>query len=41
MTAALRFRPVPPGMVRELDLERLLPIEIFDMWTETKTVPLP
>ena len=41
VTATLRFRPVSPAMVRSLDLERLLPIEIFDMWTETKSVPLP
>lgn len=36
--ATLRFRPVSPSMVRSLDLERLLPIEIFDMWTGQKTV---
>ena len=36
--ATLRFRPVPPSLVRDLDLERLLPIEIFDMWTSEATV---
>jgi hypothetical protein len=36
--ATLRFRPVPPSMVRDLDLDRLLPIEIFDMWTAQQNV---
>ena len=29
----LRFRPIPPGLVRDLGLDHLLPIEIFDMWS--------
>ena len=36
--ARLRFRPVSPAMVRMLDLERLLPIEIFDMWSDSRVV---
>lgn len=36
--ARLRFRPVSPAMVRVLELERLLPIEIFEMWTASKEV---
>ena len=36
--AALRFRPVPPGLVRDLALERLLPIEIFTMWETAQPV---
>jgi hypothetical protein len=36
--ARLRFRPVSPAMVRMLDLERLLPIEIFEMWTDSRVV---
>jgi len=35
---ALRFRPVKPQVVRDLGLDRLLPIEIFDMWSESFTV---
>jgi hypothetical protein len=31
LEVVLRFRPVRPSMIRELDLERLLPIEIFEM----------
>lgn len=38
--ARLRFRPVAPAMVRMLGLDRLLPIEIFDMWSESRAVPL-
>ncbi len=40
VSLALRFRPIPPATMRELDLERLLPVEIFDMWTETTTVSI-
>jgi len=36
--ASLRFRPVSPSFVRMLALDRLLPIEIFDMWSDEKTV---
>ena len=32
---ALRFRSLAPAGVRDLGLERILPIEIFDMWRET------
>ncbi len=35
---ALRFRSLPPALVRRLGLERILPIEIFDMWRETRLV---
>ncbi|GJM43250.1 MAG: cytochrome c family protein [Gemmatimonadota bacterium] len=35
---ALRFRPIKPAIIRAVDLERLLPIEIFDMWTESVRV---
>ena len=38
--ARLRFRPVSPAMVRMLGLDRLLPIEIFDMWSGSTTVSL-
>ena len=31
LEVVLRFRPVRPSMIRELGLERLLPIEIFEM----------
>jgi hypothetical protein len=36
--AALRFRPLPPALVRDLGLERLLPIEIFTMWEAAQPV---
>jgi hypothetical protein len=36
--ARLRFRPVSPAMVRMLELERLLPIEIYEMWSDSRTV---
>jgi hypothetical protein len=39
--AKLHFRPVSPTLVRSLHLERLLPIQIFDMWTDTATVAFP
>ncbi len=32
---ALRFRPIKPAIIRALDLDRLLPIEIFDMWKQS------
>ena len=35
---ALRFRSLPPGIVRELGLESILPIEVFDMWRETRQI---
>lgn len=38
--ARVRFRPVSPAMVRMLGQERLLPIEVFDMWTGSVEVPL-
>ena len=31
LEVALHFRPARPSMIRELGLERLLPIEIFEM----------
>jgi len=37
---ALRFRPVPPELVRVLGLERLLPIEIFTMWESSQAIGL-
>jgi hypothetical protein len=37
---ALRFRPVRPSMIRELGLDRLLPIEIFEMARFTADLPL-
>jgi hypothetical protein len=36
--AALRFRPLPPELVRDLGLERLLPIHVFTMWEGTQPV---
>lgn len=35
----LRFRPISPAMARELDLERLLPIEIFEMNSAGAPIP--
>ena len=35
---ALRFRPLRPSVLRDLGLEEYLPLEIFDMWTESVTV---
>lgn len=35
---ALRFRSLPPAVVRTLDLEEILPIEVFDMWTTSVLV---
>ena len=37
---ALNFRPVNPEMIRELELEELFPIEIFEMWSETREIPV-
>jgi len=37
---ALQFRPVRPSMIRELGLDRLLPIEIFEMERFTTDLPL-
>jgi Cytochrome c554 and c-prime len=36
--ATLRFRSLPPAVVRELGLDDILPIEIFDMWTTSVPV---
>jgi hypothetical protein len=38
MELALRFRSLAPGGLRDLGLDRILPIEVFDMWTETVQV---
>jgi hypothetical protein len=38
---ALRFRPFPPSRMRELDLDHLLPVEIFEMWSGSYAVPVP
>jgi hypothetical protein len=35
---ALRFRSLSPAVVRQLGLEAILPIAIFDMWTTSLTV---
>jgi hypothetical protein len=40
LEVVLRFRPVRPSMIRELGLERLLPIEIFEMARFESDVPL-
>jgi hypothetical protein len=40
LEVVLRFRPVRPSMIRELGLERLLPIEIFEMERFEADVPL-
>jgi len=40
LTVAIRFRPMVPQLLRDIDLEELLPIEIFDLWTETYYVEL-
>jgi hypothetical protein len=34
----LRFRPVRPSMIRELALDRLLPIEVFTMAEDVRTI---
>jgi hypothetical protein len=38
--ATLRFRSFPPGLFRDLGLEHLLPIPIFDMEGDTLTVDI-
>lgn len=40
LEVVLRFRPVRPSMIRELGLERLLPIEIFEMARFSEDIPL-
>ncbi len=40
LTVRVRFRPLPPQLLREIDLEELLPIEIFDLWEKTYYVGL-
>jgi len=40
LTIAVRFRPMVPQLLRDIALEELLPIEIFDLWTETYHVGL-
>jgi hypothetical protein len=40
VTITVRFRPMVPQLLRDIDLEDLLPIEIFDLWTETYYVEL-
>lgn len=40
LTVTIRFRPIVPQLLRDIDLEELLPIEIFDMWTKTYYVEL-
>jgi hypothetical protein len=39
--ATLHFRPVSPALVRSLQLDRLLPIQVFDMWTGEASVAVP
>ncbi len=38
LNVTLRFRPVRPSMIRELALDRLLPIEVFEMENEVRTI---
>jgi hypothetical protein len=38
LNVTLRFRPVRPSMIRELGLERLLPIEVFKVAGESRTI---
>lgn len=38
LTATLRARPLSPGLLRTLGLERLLPIEIFDIWQHERSI---
>jgi len=40
LTITVRFRPLVPRLLRDIDLEELLPIEIFDLWTKTYYVEL-
>lgn len=40
LAIAVRFRPIVPQLLRDIDLEELMPIEIFDLWTETYYVAL-
>jgi hypothetical protein len=40
LTVTVRFRPMIPQLLRDIDLEDLLPIEIFDLWTKTYHVGL-
>ena len=35
---AVRYRPLPPGLLRALGLEALLPVEVFDLWSDKWTV---
>ncbi len=37
---ALRYRPFAPALLREIGLEELLPIEVFDLWERTHHVAL-
>jgi hypothetical protein len=41
LEVVLRFRPVRPSMIRELALDRLLPIEVFEMARFSEDFPLP
>ncbi|TPV96757.1 MAG: hypothetical protein B7733_03155 [Myxococcales bacterium FL481] len=38
LIATLHLRPISPGVVRELGLERLLPIEVFDIWQHEREI---
>jgi hypothetical protein len=35
---ALNFRPMDPRVIRAVELDELLPIEIFEMWSDERTV---
>jgi hypothetical protein len=35
---ALNFRPMDPRVIRAIELDELLPIEIFEMWSDERTV---
>jgi hypothetical protein len=41
LEVVLRFRPVRPSMIRELGLDRLLPIEVFEMAQFSEDIPVP
>jgi len=41
LEVVLRFRPVRPSMIRELGLDRLLPIEVFEMARFSEDIPVP
>ena len=36
----VRYRPLPPGLLRALGLEALPPIEVFDLWSDEWTVDI-